>query len=42
MNSNLIKILIICGIVILIAILQFCVKRKPSELPRFLLKWMYT
>lgn len=42
MNSNLKKVLIVCVIVISFAILEFCYTRKPSELPRFLLKLMYT
>ncbi|MCR8747161.1 hypothetical protein [Romboutsia lituseburensis] len=42
MNSNFKKILIVCVIVIFFAILEFCYTHKPSELPRFLLKWMYT
>lgn len=42
MNSNLKKFLIVCVIVIFFAILDFCYTRKLSELPRFLLKLMYT
>lgn len=42
MSSNFTKILIVFGIVILIAIIVFCFTVDPSELPTFLLKWIYT